>query len=513
VTPSRANRAAARVVAQDEVATMPGGVLPLGTAEATLRYMFPEPAPYLGDPVLWVQERAGGFVWSKQIEILESVRDNKYTAVKACLGPGKSASAGLACGWWIDVHDFGSAFVVTTAPSWPQVQAILWREIRRLHRKAKLPGRITQNCVWHMSESEVPGSSADEEFVAMGRKPADYDEEAFQGIHARYILIVIDEACGVPEALWTAVLSLATNEHARVLAIGNPDDPSSYFATVCKPGSGWNVITISAFDTPNFTGEPIPDWLKDDLVHPDWVAERARDWGEESPIYVSKVLGEFPDVSDEFLFTPALLQRAYDTHLPGLSHGRYGVDIARMGRDKTVVYRNRGNVIRFVDQWSKTDTMKTVGKIRKHLDHYPTIIPATVDSIGVGAGVVDRLRELGLEAIGFQGSERAFRPEKYKNRRSEVYWEFSKGIEDGIYDLDPEDEDLAAELTNIKYWIDSGGRIVVESKEDMRARGAKSPDRADAAVYSTIHRAIPDNSQQQRESESGLVDDLLVRVM
>lgn len=480
-----ATGASARAVAQDEVAVMPGGVLPLGTADAAMRYMFPEPAPYLGDPVGWVKDRAGGFVWSKQVEILESVRDNKYTAVKACHGPGKSACAGMAGSWWIDVHDFGSAFLVTTAPSWPQVQAILWREIRRLHNRADLPGRITMDCMWHMGEGR-----SGEELVGMGRKPADYDEQAFQGIHARYILIIIDEACGVPVALWDAVLSLATNENARVLAIGNPDDPSSYFATVCKPGSGWNVIKISALDTPNFTGEEIPEWLAQDLVHPDWVEERKRDWGEESPVYVSKVLGEFPDVSDEYLLSPAMLERAYATNLPGFGSGRYGADIARMGKDKTVVYRNRDGVIRFVDDWGKTDTMKTTGKLAQLLNHYPRFIPATIDSIGVGAGVVDRLRELGLEVIGFQGSTRAFRPDKFKNRRSEVYWEFRQAVEDGAYDLDPDDTKLAAELTSIKYWIDSGGRVVVESKEDMRERGLPSPDRADACVYSTIHRAM-----------------------
>lgn len=486
---SRANGAAAQAVAHDEVAVLPGGVLPLGTADAALRYLFPEPAPYLNDPVLWVQERANGFVWSKQVEILESVRDNKYTAVKACHGPGKSASAGLACGWWIDVHDFGSAFVVTTAPSWPQVQAILWREIRRLHHKANLPGRITQDCVWHMGHAQ---GSSDEEIVGMGRKPADYDEQAFQGIHARYILIVIDEACGVPVALWDAVLSLATNENARVLAIGNPDDPSSYFATVCKPGSGWNVIKISAYDTPNFTGEEIPEWLSQDLVSQGWVEDRKRDWGEESPVFVSKVLGEFPDISDEYLISPAMLERAYATNLPGLGRGRYGADIAAMGKDKNVVYRNRDGHIRYIDSWAKMDTMKTTGRLVQLLNkHYPQQVPATIDSIGVGAGVVDRLREQGLEVIGFQGSQRAFRPDKFKNRRSEVYWEFRQAIEDGVYDLDPSDEQLAAELTSIKYWIDSGGRIVVESKEDMRERGLNSPDRADACVYSTIHRAMP----------------------
>lgn len=493
--------------------TRPGGGLPVGTADAAMRYMFPEPAPYLDDPVKWVFERAGGFVWSKQKEILESVRDNKYTAVKACHGPGKSDVASKAVGWWIDVHDIGSAFVVTTAPSWPQVQSILWRYIRRMHSQIGLPGRITLECQWYMGD----GAGGAEELIAMGRKPADYDEQAFQGIHARYILIVIDESCGVPVALWNAVLSLATNENARILAIGNPDDPSSYFATVCKPNSGWKVITINAFDTPNFTGEAIPDWLAQDLVHPDWVAERARDWGIESPVYCSKVLGEFPDVSDEYLITPAMLEKAYATDLPGIEKGRYGCDVARMGQDKTVIYRNRGNQIRFTKSWGKKDTMQTAGEIGLLLEgHGPSRIPATIDSIGVGAGVLDRLRERGFEVVGFQGSERAFRPDKFKNRRSEIYWEFRQGLEDGIFDLDKDEcenqTNLAAEITNIKFWIDSGGRIVVESKEDMRERGVPSPDHADACVYSTVHRAIPTFDRMPGRQVQP-IESLLTRVL
>lgn len=491
----------------DGAGSSPGGILPLGTTDATLRYLFPEPAPYLDKPVDWCFERIpSGFVWSKQKEILESVRDNKYTAVKACHGPGKSDVAAKACCWWLDVHDIGSAFVVTTAPTWPQVQTILWRYIRRIHNQANLPGRLTLECQWYMGE----GAGGNEELIAMGRKPADYNEQAFQGIHARYILIVIDESCGVPVPLWNAVLSLATNDNARILAIGNPDDPSSYFATVCKPGSGWNVITISAFDTPNFTGEPIPDWLKQDLVSPDWVADRAKDWGIDSPVYRSKVLGEFPDISDEFLITPAMLDRAYSTDLPGLEVGRYGCDIARMGVDKTVIYRNRGNQLRFADSWGQLDTMKTAGRIAHKIDHYPDNVPATIDSIGVGAGVVDRLKEQGFEVIGFQGSERAFRPDKFKNRRAEVYWEFRQGLEQGIYDLDPEDAKLASELTQIKWWIDSGGRVVVESKEDMRERGVPSPDHADACVYSTIHRA---SAQDFVVRGSSIAGDLLQKRM
>ena len=87
--------------------------------------------------------------------------------------------------------------------------------------------------------------------------------------------------------------------NARVLAIGNPDDPSSHFAQICKPGSGWEVIKISAFDTPAYTGEEVPEGLLPAAVSPEWVEERKRRWGVTGPIYQSKVLGEFPDISDD----------------------------------------------------------------------------------------------------------------------------------------------------------------------------------------------------------------------
>jgi hypothetical protein len=137
------------------------------------------------------------------------------------------------------------------------------------HRKADLPGRITLDAKWYIGN----------ELVAYGRKPADYDPAAFQGIHARYVLVIIDEAGGVPKSIFDAVDALATNVDARVVAVGNPDDPASHFATICKPGSGWRVETISAFDTPAYTGEKVPEDLPPLLVSPEWVEERKSSLG------------------------------------------------------------------------------------------------------------------------------------------------------------------------------------------------------------------------------------------
>jgi hypothetical protein len=468
--------------------------------------MFPEPAPYGDDPINWVTERLGEHIWSKQEEICQSVVDHRYTSVKACHGPGKSFIAARIALWWLDVHELGDAFVITTAPSWPQVQAILWREMRRAHRRGRLPGRITLDCQMYMGEGH-----SNEELIAMGRKPADYDETAFQGLHARYILILFDEACGIPEQLWVAALTLMTNENARFLAIGNPDDPGSRFAQVCKPGSGWNVISIPAFDTPNFTGEPVPDRVAEELVGPGWVEDRRRDWGEGSPLWVSKVLAEFPDVSDEYLITPGMIRTGIETDLPGLDKGRYGVDVARMGTDRTVVYRNRGGQIRLVSSWGMSDTMQTTGKIKNILDAHDHLRrpPIVIDVVGLGAGPHDRLREMGYSIVGFSGGERAHRPEKFKNRRAEVYWDFRNNLEAGNIDLDPEDEKLHAQLQSIKWFVDSMGRIQLETKDDMRARGIDSPDYADACVYSCVARPPFVNVNL----EGSLASDLLDKTM
>lgn len=464
------------LVVQDEV-----GAMPSGTMDATMRYLYPEPAPYQHSPAEWIRDRTGGYIWSKQEEICQSVVDNKYTAVKACHGPGKSFIAARIGCWWLDVHDLGDAFLVTTAPSWPQVSAILWREMRRAHRRAKLPGRITLECQWYLSEV---GNKAGEELVGMGRKPADYDDDAFQGLHARYILVILDEACGIPVSLWTAVLSLVTNDNARVLAIGNPDDPGSEFAKFCKPSSGWNVITIPAFDTPNFTGEYVPPEVAEQLVTPGWVDERRADWGEGSPLWQSKIMAEFPDISDEYLITPGMIQRGIEIDLPGLGKGRYGADIARFGDNQSVVYRNRDGQIRFENSWGMADTMQTAGRLKMMMQRHHRVapVPMVIDTVGVGGGVYDRLREQGMDVVSFVASGRANRPDKFQNRRAELFWQFRVDLENGNIDLDPEDTKLHNELMSIKWGVTSTGKIYIESKEDMRDRGVQSPDRADAAV-------------------------------
>jgi hypothetical protein len=478
----------------------------------------PQPHPYMHRPSEWVRDHLQAFLWSKQREILESVEANRYTAVQSCHDSGKSFTAAQAVCWWLATRPLGEAFAVTTAPTWNQVHAILWREIRKARSRGELPGRTTLDARWYMGGKTI--GDEDEQLVAYGRKPSDYDQDGFQGIHAKYVLIVIDEACGVPKLLYDAVDTLATNEHARVLAIGNPDDPGSHFHKVCKPGSGWNRIAISAFDTPNFTDEAVPEELNDLMLAPTWVEERKKRWGVTSPTYVSKVLGQFPDISDDTLLSPAMLRKAMELELPGSVPGQFGADVARMGVDETVVYRNRGGQVRLAYVGSQQTTTETTGAFAKLMKGRGRV-PMHVDAVGVGAGVYDNLVDQGHPAIEYQSGWAAIDSKRFVNRRAEDYWLLREACEAGEVDLpdETEDEDLIAQLGSIKWALDSKGRIKIESKDDMRKRGLPSPDRADACIMSfsrnggimlpsRTKKAAQRRAAKRRKATRGITGDL-----
>lgn len=439
---------------------------------------------YRADPVIWVEERLGERLWSAQCEIARAVRDHRRVAVRSAQDVGKSRIASrLAC-WWIDTHPVGEAFVVTTAPSFKQVQAVLWREMRLAHRVGKLAGVMTE------TEWKVAG-----QLVAFGRKPADYDPDAFQGIHARYVLVILDEACGVDEALWNAAETLTANEGSRILAIGNPDDPSSHFARVCHPGSGWHTIRIDGLHSPNFTDEPVPEELRALLLSPTWVEERKRSWGEDSPLYISKVRGEFPEDADDSLIPLGWIRAAQARYEE--ASGRHevaevlGVDVARYGSDETVIVARAGELAWIAGRYRKQDTMATTGRVVRALADLGAS-EAAVDVVGIGAGVVDRLEEQRLPVVGLNGGSAPGDPDRFANARAEWYWGLRDRFERGEIRIEPDDE-LAAQLAGIRYRFDSRGRILIESKQDARSRGVSSPDIADALMlaFASCHDPAP----------------------
>jgi hypothetical protein len=497
-----------------------------------------EPKPtYDDEPWKWGQDRLGEYYHRHQRIIMKSVKENRYTAVQSCHDAGKSFIAARIAAAWLDQYPPGEAFVVSTAPTAAQVSAILWREIQRAHKKGGLIGNITT--------AGYPQWKIDGELVGYGRKPSDYDQSAFQGIHARFVLILIDEACGVDKVLFDAADSLATNEFARVLAIGNPDNPATHFAAVCKPDSGWHTIRIDGLRTPNFTQsavenlecpqckvlgrettllqdlmeeeqvpyntEPVPEDLRPMLLSPLWVEERLHRWvgraatprlllkqSRESSLFTSKVRGLFPSSSTEGVVPLGWVELAMQRYIDWVDRGSphvngtrvLGVDVAREGEDDTCIAERVGQLVRKIDRHRKADTMETVGFVNVLLGEAPDETTAIVDVIGVGGGVVDRLRELNQPVVAFNGSgsARGLTDSTGKigfvNMRAAAWWRLRELLDPskGSTIMLPDSEMLKTDLTSPRWKMMSGGKIQIESKDDIRKRLGRSPDEGDAVV-------------------------------
>lgn len=510
-------------------------------------------------PLAWVRTKVRASMWSTQRQILKSIVKNRYTAVYSCHDSGKSWTAAQVIAWWIDSHPVGEAFVVSTAPTAAQVAAIMWREVSKTHRIAELDGKINR--------AGYPQWYIGSELVGYGRKPADYEQSAFQGIHAKYVLVVIDEACGVQKALYDQIDALVTNEYARVLAIGNPDDAGSHFATaICKPDSGWNVIQIDGLRTPNmtkanvigyrrdgfgydnpkypllwalmraegtpFSTEQIPDDMRPMLLSPLWIEERIQRWAgfgpgahlaytpEEledvvrrrcasSPIFQAKVRGQFPTEATTGViplgWVQAAVNRWHDvmddpkahpaTSMRAATPGRrvLGIDIGGEGEDETVFSIRYGNIIEKLLKYRIADTTEIVDNAAQYL-HEPGSL-AVVDVIGIGAGVFHLLNRYKADSVivgtplKFNAAASTPRVDqigefRFRNDRAAAWWNLRELLDPskGSNLCLPDDERMIAELVSVRYKLNVGGIIQIESKDDIRKRLGRSTDSADAVI-------------------------------
>lgn len=449
---------------------------------------------YFNDPVLWAEEVLGAELYSKQKEMLRSLANNKRTAVKSAHSTGKSYTMGIAACWWVSTRGSNS-LVVSTAPTYNQVHNILWEEVRKHFVEHGLMGKITQDDQWKIPVEGIDDKGNKriiEKQVAFGRRPADMDMSAFQGLHRPDgVLFLIDEAVGCPEMIFTAAEVNTTAANCRILAIANPDDYQSAFGKIFKrEDSTWNRMTISVHDTPNFTGEIVSEHLSALLPQPQWVEDMKIQWGEESSRFKSKILAEFPEESDSMFFTQTAIDKSIDAEIQEDFEKEcvFGVDIARMGEDYNSIYINRGGRLRLHSTWNKVTLTETAGRIhRAALDEMATEI--RIDGSGIGAGVIDILMNddaydrKPYKVVAMIGSGRSPDTLRWLNARALYYDQMREKMQTSALDIDPKDEKLLDEMLMIKFKFSPKGGIQIESKDDMRSRGMKSPDNLDAAVY------------------------------
>jgi len=461
---------------------------------------------YKSDPVAWAEEELGLVLWSKQKEILRSIAANKRTAVKSCHSIGKTFISAIASAWWVSTRD--NCIVQATAPTYQQIHALLFEEIRKVHIQHNLRGRVTLGDKW-MAPVTVDGRTTDQ-LIGEGRKPANENIHGFHGTHRPDgVFVIADEGCGIPTTIFTGAEAITTASFDRILTVGNPDDPNTEFGRIFREGAGlWNLITVSAFDTPNFTNEgaelrekykndPVKSAMVERLLagmpQHQTVADQKEMWGEDSPRYQSKVLAQFPRTSVDSLFTAAEIEIGRANVLtPGPTAFKVlGVDVARYGSDRTVCVLNIEGHVEVVGSYNTMDTMEVAARVHKlAVEH--DVDQVRVDGIGVGGGVVDRLTALAQTApvpyVVVEMTAGAKSPDRTLHRNSRAYWydSLKHQLRNGMIDLPIGDNSsdagiLVQEMTGIRYSYPNGV-MQIESKEDIRRRGDKSPDFVDALV-------------------------------
>lgn len=442
----------------------------------------------LRDPVVWCREKLGIELWSKQQAIVRSVEEHKQTAVRSAHGTGKSLLASVLACWWIDTHPLGEAIVITTAPSRNQVHTIIWESMRKFHRIGDLPGDIQLSDNW-LIEGQV---------VGQGRRPADYNPYSFQGIHRKYVLAILDEACGIPKWLWDASISITTSEHCRILAIGNPDDPNSEFKFKFDKKSAWNQLHISIWDSPNFTNEKVTDEAKESLSDNSYVEVAERDWGVGSGIWQSKIEGEFPTEDESAVIPRTWLYEAVNRHrlyediptdpvIESETGKILSVDVAYTGMDKTVIAQYKEPRFTSFEEFKNLSVRDHVHEISIRTDKVKDKIVIDVGG-GYGAAIFDLLKEAGFRVVPFNGGAKTDKQDATKTMgftrvRSAAMWKVRELLNPNANPTIsfPEIDRVIEDLATPKYEVQLD-KVQVESKEKIRERLRRSTDYGDTVM-------------------------------
>lgn len=446
----------------------------------------------------WAQAR-GIELWSGQREILIAAAEHDRVAVRSCHNAGKSFGMSVLVAWWLDTHEPGTARVVSTAPTGDQVRGVLWVEINAMWDRLGLPGRRNQTEIWYGTYQ-----------AAVGRKSSDYNPAAFSGWHAPHLLVIVDEADGVSTNLWGGVDTLATNVGAKIIGIGNPDDPQSEFRRRQADqdmGGAYHTVKISAWDTPNFSGERVSPLLQQVLLAPSWVEEMRRAWGgdryalpgtpgwaPDHPFWSSKVEAEYPDEAANTVIRLADLLRARRFERDGALAARdnlravtLGIDVAGSDHgDESVARGMRG--LRLLSQHTVQtgDPEELEDWLVDQLDDFAAgEVHIDADGVGFGYSGALRRRRPRVAIAAVRSSAAAKDAKSYLNARAEMWWQLREALAktgDDQLDFTQIDDATAGQLLLPRYG-QKKGRIQIESKDDLRKRMGRSPDNADAVVY------------------------------
>lgn len=356
---------------------------------------------------------------------------------------------------------------VVTANTETQLRTKTWAELAKWHRLCLVGEWFDLTATALISR--VKGH---EKTWRVDQVPwSERNTEAFAGLHnkGKRVLLIYDEASAIPDVIWEVSEGALTDADTEILwcAFGNPTRNTGRFRECFgRLRHRWSCRQVDSRDADMTNKAQLNTWVKD--------------YGEDSDFVRVRVRGEFPRAGSNQFISSELVANAYGREIRESEYNFapkvIGVDVARFGDDRSVITRRQGLCCIDQRKLRGVDTMTLAGIVAElaHTWGYDAIF---VDGVGVGAGVVDRLRQLGLDVFDCQAGARALAPAKFANRRAEMWSNMRDWLESGSI---PEDKELMDDLTGLEYGFNASGAVQLEKKEEMKKRGLDSPDCADS---------------------------------
>ena len=426
------------------------------------------------DPVLFVESMLDCKPEAWQKEVLESLLSDDKIAIKSGHGTGKTALLSWIILWWLCTKI--PTKIACTANSAHQLNDVLWSEISKWHRN--LPDGFRNLFEFKSDKINLIGVK---DSFAVARTARREQPEALQGFHSPNMLFIADEASGIDNIIFEVAEGSLSTKGAKVILTGNPTRSSGYFYDCFHTMKHrWKTFTVSCHDS--------------QYVNPSFIADMAKKYGEDSNVFRIRVLGEFPESNDDAIIPLHLISEATTRDIdPSTDDVIWGLDIARHGNDRTALAKRQGNtLLEKIKTWKNKDLMETVGIVVSEYEALPYSKRPTeilIDSIGLGAGVADRLQEMNLncQITAVNVAELPSMQDKYMRLRDELWFLVREWFESRDVKI-IDDEELVAELTTPSFSFMSNGKIKVESKEQMKKKGHNSPDLADALCLTFASR-------------------------
>lgn len=462
--------------------------------------MAPEPTPwqqrYRDDPGAFASEcvrwTAGRGLAQYQISVMQDLVAEGRLAVRSPHGAGKTTTAALVVLWFALTRDGWSDWkVVTTASAWRHLSKYLWPEVRKWARRLRWDaiGRaaLVDGRELLMMALQLTTGSA---FAVASDQPW-----AIEGAHAASLLYVFDEAKAIPGETWDAAEGAFSTagmggDEALALAISTPGDTQGRFYDIHRRAPGYDDWTVRHVT--------LTEAIAAGRITQEWADARRDQWGETSAVYQNRVLGEFAAADEASVIPLAWVEAAVERWKELRDAGNLddgpldyiGLDVADGGEDRSAMALRCGTVItelRDVTQPEPGMTMALAGIVVGVVRDRGGI--PVVDGIGVGAGLVSRLRELEIETIAFNAGEGTSVTDAsgelgFRNKRSAAWWGMRERLhpETGDHIALPDDPRLIGDLTAPRWTVTSSGKIAVESKDDIRKRIGRSTDYADPVI-------------------------------